>query len=515
MTPTHGNDGAPSWNIGRYVYLRALAVCLLLGFLALYRQAPGLVGQRGILPLGETLQHATAEYGHWAYLRILSLFWISSSDAFIRLVALTGFVASGLLLVGIAPRACCLVAWLAWRSYVATEALTPGYFFFDWPYDRLLEEATFVGMFAAPPGLFPPPLRERQAARIPRLLLCWMAFRLVFFPGVTKLQSAHSAWLDGSAIQRFLETVPSPTSTAAWVFDSPAWVFLVMTWVTLVYELVGPFLYFVPGRARRWSALVGIPFMVLIQSIGNFRGFNIMTVGLLFLLVDDQWFLRVLPAGFRRWWEGAPPEPAPRSPARTIGHGALAGVVALASVLPILIELRVPLHWRIEKGLSKLDSLHLSSTYSMFCAVPVQRRVIALQGSDDGERWEDYQSIAVPVRVDREPVRVAPYQDYLGFVMWRDAIKPPRRSERWLPMLQRRILEGAPETLGLFREVPFRDRPPRYVRAVLYHYHYAPAEERARGTWWRRDFKSWFSPVRTLAEGDRMVDLSPETLEPL
>lgn len=515
MTSPPEHEPAPSWNIGRYLFLRALAVCLLLGFLALYRQAPGLVGERGILPLGETLQHATAEYGGWARLRILSLFWISSGDEAIRLVALAGFVASALLLVGVAPRAACLVAWVCWHSYVATEALTPGYFFFDWPYDRLLEEATLLALFLAPPGPFPAPMRERQAHRIPRLLLYWVLFRLVFGPGITKLQAAHEAWLEGLAVQRFLETVPSPTPSAASVFSFPAWTFPLMSWFTLAYELVAPFLYFVPGRPRRWMALVGIPFMIGLQMIGNFRGFNIMSVGLMFLLLDDAWFLRVLPAGFRRWWEEAPPEPAQRSPGRTAGYRALAAAVVLASILPMALQLRLPLPHLLELPLSKYDSLHLASTYSMFCAVPVERRVIALQGSDDGEHWQDYQSIGIPVRPDRAPVRIAPYQDYLGFVMWRDAIKPPRRSDRWLPMLQRRILEGAPETLGLFREVPFRDRPPRYVRAVLYRYHYTSPEERERGTWWRRDFKSWFTPVRTLADGGRMVDLSPETLQPL
>jgi lipase maturation factor 1 len=34
---------------------------------------------------------------------------------------------------------------------------------------------------------------------------------------------------------------------------------------------------------------------------------------------------------------------------------------------------------------------------------------------------------------------------------------------------------------------PFVGRPPRFIRAVLYQYHYAPPEEHRRGIWWTRE----------------------------
>jgi len=37
---------------------------------------------------------------------------------------------------------------------------------------------------------------------------------------------------------------------------------------------------------------------------------------------------------------------------------------------------------------------------------------------------------------------------------------------------------------------PFPGAPPRYVRALVYDYRFAtPAEKRASGDWWKREFK--------------------------
>ena len=42
----------------------------------------------------------------------------------------------------------------------------------------------------------------------------------------------------------------------------------------------------------------------------------------------------------------------------------------------------------------------------------------------------------------------------------------------WFVRFLVRLLEGSPEVLGLLRTDPFPDHPPRYVRAVVYDYHF-------------------------------------------
>jgi hypothetical protein len=50
-----------------------------------------------------------------------------------------------------------------------------------------------------------------------------------------------------------------------------------------------------------------------------------------------------------------------------------------------------------------------------------------------------------------------------------------------------RLLENDRATLALLRTNPFPDRPPAYVRARLYRYHFTTAAERREThDWWRR-----------------------------
>lgn len=46
----------------------------------------------------------------------------------------------------------------------------------------------------------------------------------------------------------------------------------------------------------------------------------------------------------------------------------------------------------------------------------------------------------------------------------------------WLMSLAFRLLNGQPETLALMNivENPFNTKPPKYIKASLYHYYYVP-----------------------------------------
>lgn len=69
----------------------------------------------------------------------------------------------------------------------------------------------------------------------------------------------------------------------------------------------------------------------------------------------------------------------------------------------------------------------------------------------------------------------APHQPRLDWQMWFAALGTYKQNP-WLMSLTYRLLTGQPEVLALINTVesPFRDRPPKYIRASLYYYHYAP-----------------------------------------
>jgi hypothetical protein len=85
--------------------------------------------------------------------------------------------------------------------------------------------------------------------------------------------------------------------------------------------------------------------------------------------------------------------------------------------------------------------------------------------------------------------------------MWFAALSDFRR-EFWFLRFCEQLLRNSKPVLGLLLENPFPDAPPRYVRAVVYRYHFTgPAARRATGAWWRREPLGLYSPVLTLEAG--------------
>jgi hypothetical protein len=55
----------------------------------------------------------------------------------------------------------------------------------------------------------------------------------------------------------------------------------------------------------------------------------------------------------------------------------------------------------------------------------------------------------------------------------------------WTFTLISKLLHNDPGALSLFAESPFRSKPPRYIRAILYRYSFAPPGNPGRHYWTR------------------------------
>lgn len=63
----------------------------------------------------------------------------------------------------------------------------------------------------------------------------------------------------------------------------------------------------------------------------------------------------------------------------------------------------------------------------------------------------------------------------------------------WAVNLARKLLEGDAAALSLLARAPSERRPPKFVRAVLYEYEYAPPGSKQ---WWiRSPLGLWLRPV--------------------
>jgi hypothetical protein len=92
----------------------------------------------------------------------------------------------------------------------------------------------------------------------------------------------------------------------------------------------------------------------------------------------------------------------------------------------------------------------------------------------------------------------------LDWQMWFAALGGDCTRSPWTRGLFRRLLEGEPSVLALLAGNPFPEAPPRYLRAWVHDYAFAP---RGSAAWWERRPAGPFCPVLTLDEGGRLVAL--------
>jgi hypothetical protein len=78
--------------------------------------------------------------------------------------------------------------------------------------------------------------------------------------------------------------------------------------------------------------------------------------------------------------------------------------------------------------------------------------------------------------------------------MWFAAMSEPSEYP-WTLHLVWQLLHNDPGALSLLAGNPFPQRPPRYIRAVLYQYRFAPRGNPAGDWWTRKRLGLWLPPL--------------------
>ena len=87
--------------------------------------------------------------------------------------------------------------------------------------------------------------------------------------------------------------------------------------------------------------------------------------------------------------------------------------------------------------------------------------------------------------------------------MWFAALGSYQQNP-WFINFLLRLLQGSSDVLQLLDKNPFPDRPPRYMRAMLYDYHFTdPATRSSTGAWWRREPIGVYVPPIALNAADQ------------
>src|SRR6476469_3907238 len=160
----------------QFVFLKALALIYLIAFLSFGMQVTGLIGQRGILPVTTYLRRVAEVTGGAAWRFLPTVFWLDSSDAFLKLVCFLGIVAAGFVFAGKGWRIALAFCYLLYLSLVHA-----GQDFMSYQWDMLLLETGFLAIFL---GWHP----------IVISLFRWLLFRLMFLSGLAKLTSGDPTW---------------------------------------------------------------------------------------------------------------------------------------------------------------------------------------------------------------------------------------------------------------------------------------------------------------------------------
>ncbi|HVA66001.1 MAG TPA: lipase maturation factor family protein [Elusimicrobiota bacterium] len=481
----------PSYYKVRWLFLRLLGLVYFFAFGSFYLQADGLLGQSGILPAAQFLSAVKARLGAAAYHFVPTLFWLGASDAALRGAALAGAALGAVLILDVAPGPVCLVSWALYLSIVNI-----GRDFMSFQWDILLLEAGFLAIFLAPWKLRPGLSREKKTSGVLVGLYRWLLFRLVFESGCVKLLSGDPNWRNLTALDYHYWTQPLPTWVGYYAAHLPE-VFQKFS-VASVFgvELVLPFLFFLPRRPRHW-AFAGVVFLqTLIALTGNYCFFNLLTVSLCLFLLDDAYLERFWP----RAWAAAPAAGKPSGLARR-GLAALLAVLAVgfgaAQVAGNFLG-RLPLPGPVGALYEELDPWHLVNSYGLFAVMTTSRHEILIQGSADGKTWLEYPFRWKPDALDRRPSFVEPYQPRLDWQMWFAALSDCRDNP-WLLNFMARLLQGSSAVQSLMAGNPFPDAPPKYLRAVVYDYHFTTlAQKRATGDWWTRKFLGSYCPIVSL-----------------
>ena len=98
-------------------------------------------------------------------------------------------------------------------------------------------------------------------------------------------------------------------------------------------------------------------------------------------------------------------------------------------------------------------------------------------------KWKEYEFKAKPGNPDLRPPFIAPYQPRIDWQIWFAAMASPAEYP-WTLHFVWKLLHNDPGTLSLLAGNPFPVRPPHYIRAQLYLYHFAPPGDPA---WWKRE----------------------------
>ncbi len=454
----------PRYRLVRKYFFKGLGVVGLAALGSLIWQMPSLVGTNGLLP--------------------------TTSDAALYWTAAIGISAS--LILALSTGVTAITPWAVAIFFATYFALTQwGQVFLGYQWEALTLDTLFIAFFFA--------FGRGQGWGLFGLRA--LLFRLMLGSGLSKIHSGDPAWTSLEALRFHFETQPLPTPLAWFAHQLSPSVLRAITGGVLSIELGAPWLIFGPRRIRQIAFGLLAGFQLLIAATGNYAHFNWLTLLLSFTVLDDQTLLAWFPWISERHSKRSKKAPEvkgavsattlllrgvePETPSKVwkwVGNGFIMASTVVG--LGALTGERLGGFGEIAR------SFGVGSPYGLFAVMTRTRDEIVLEGSEDGVTWVEYPFRAKPGRLDQVLGSgwgwVAPHQPRLDWQMW-FASFTSERSNPWLKVLMKQLLDKNPSAMRLLSDDPFPGKQPKTIRAQFYRYHFTSwSEWRETGHRWKR-----------------------------
>ena len=538
------SEGARGRLIPRWIFLRALAAIYFSAFFSLLFQIKGLIGPLGILPVQQYLAAVGDQLGKGALWFAPTLFWLNAGNGMLMAVTWIGLIASVAALLNLWPRLSFFICFVCFLSFIGASSI-----FSSYQSDGMLLEAGFIALFFAPSGLRPGWGADHPPSRASLFLLQWEWFRIYFESGLVKLLSGDVEWRNFTAMDEYYQNGPLPTWVGWYAEHLPHWFHAASVGATLALELVIVFMLFFPRRVRLVCFCIVTPWEIGVILTANYTFLNYLVLVLGFLLLDDGYLIRLVPARFRPAVAEpiAPAEgssepslsilsagetisaPAeilaplgrikPHNPFRSFATQKKAMRLAVATVFLTLVAYNTTIEligipWQsmtqiLTVPVSLLSPFRIANQYGLFAVMTRGRYEIEFQGSNDGDKWIAYTFRNKPQALNEAPRIYAPYQPRFDWNLWFASLGEWRQNQ-FVPLTEERLLVNDADVLALFRGNPFSQAPPHYVRAVLWQYWFTSMDEKRRtGNWWTRAWVGIYAPVLTLSPDGNYSEVQP------
>jgi len=461
-----------NYTIAAHLLPRLLGFIYFIAFFPFLFQIRGLIGQEGILPVSNYLEQLKIYMGNRCYIRLPTLFWINCSDRALLSVVIAGIALSVLLILGAPPF---LVIPLLYILYLSIINVGQDFLSFGW--ELFLMEIS-LNTFLLTLTDIPNPIAWVSI----NLLL----FRFHFEGGIVKLLSRDPNWLNLKGVCFHYESQPLPNTIAWYAHKLPVWfnklscLLMLTIEIVIIFGIVGTD----PMRFGVFVSLVGL--QVMIWLTGNFSYLNYMTVALCVILVSNAYF----PASFS----------LELTEQASVPVNIFVGIAA--TFLIMLQTIKLIQHFVPSISFGKIERSYyhyfIANRYGIFAVMTTKRFEIVIEGSHDGMDWKEYTFRYKPSNINDRPRRISPYQPRIDWQAWFLPFSS-YSEETWFQNLLICLLQNKKEVLKLFKNNPFPNSPPVYIRALAYQYTFSDvATKRATGAWWNRKLVQKYSPVLSL-----------------